>query len=103
LGNKYLSGQGVTQSDPETAKWFQMAANQGHSNSQSNLGVLFAMGKGVARNDVEAYKWLQIALDRGYIGAKGNQEALSKRMTEGQIAEAKKLAAAWKPAAEAKK
>ena len=103
LGNKYLSGQGVPQSYDETAKWFKLAADQGNGNSQSNLGVLYAMGNGVPRNDVEAYKWWEIAVARGYEGAKGNQEALSKRMTETQIAEAKKLAAAWKPASAVKK
>ena len=41
LGNRYHLGQGgVQRDDVQAARLYQLAANQGHSQAQFNLGVL---------------------------------------------------------------
>jgi TPR repeat protein len=40
------------------ARWYRAAAEQMHSESQKNLGVMYMTGMGVAEDFTEAQKWL---------------------------------------------
>jgi TPR repeat protein len=87
-----------TRGDYATAlKMFQPLANQGYAPAQFNLGAMYDHGRGVAKDYVEAYKWFNLS------GVGGNEDAaearilLESRMTQEQIAEAQRRAAAWKP------
>ncbi len=42
-----------------------MAANQGHTEAQSALGVCYYYGQGVTRNMYEARRWLSMAANKG--------------------------------------
>ena len=48
----YAFGQGVPQDDGEAVGWLRLAANQGDTDAQHNLGVMYAEGRGVAKDDV---------------------------------------------------
>ena len=77
------------------------AADQGHPGAQFACGQACATGSGVDRNLTEALKWLTLAIDAGYGSAA--VEALSILKTQaapGELAEAAKLAEAWKPGME---
>ena len=50
-------GEGASQNPKEAAKWYRLAAEQGHPDAQNNLGVMLENGDGVARNYEEAMKW----------------------------------------------
>ena len=95
LGNMYSDGIGVPENDAEAVKWFRKAADQGLANAQYNLGVMYATGEGVAENYVLAHMWMKLARAQGNENAKNNLKILILKMTQEQIAEAQRLAAAW--------
>jgi TPR repeat protein len=97
LGDLYHNGQGVPQDYAEAVRWYRMAAEQGYAWAQNNLGVMYKNGNGVPQDDVLAYMWLNLAVAQGNDDAKNNRDALAKRMTSEQIAEAQRLAREWKP------
>ena len=79
----------------------QRQADNGDAISQQLLGSMYAAGAGVARDYVRAYLWLSLAaagtsevVVPHAIAARDKVAAL---MSPAQIAEAKALAAAWKP------
>jgi TPR repeat protein len=53
-------------------KWYQLAANQGDSDAQYNLGVLYDEGNGTAQDYKTALKWYQLAADQGHSYAQYN-------------------------------
>ena len=53
----------------EAAKWFRKAAEQGHAESQFDLGLLYTNGEGVDKDHKEAVKWLRKAAKQGHVNA----------------------------------
>jgi TPR repeat protein len=83
LGEMYEKGNErsyFTQNYNEAAKWYRIAANQGHVLAQVDLGKLYLEGKGVLQDAAEAEKWFRQAAERGYYGA---QLALADLYTSG--------------------
>merc|ERR1711865_168423 len=66
IGNAYLNGAGVAQSDSSAASWFLRAAEQGHVGAAYNLGVCYDNGRGVAESRRDAVKWHRISAAAGY-------------------------------------
>lgn len=102
LGVMYAEGQGLTQDFGESVKWFQLAAEQGFNEARYNLGVAFAKGQGVAKDFVKAHMWFSLAAasetdaaDRDR--ANKGRDIVAGLMTPAEIAEARRLAAEWKP------
>jgi len=98
----YYTGLGVPQDDRQAAHWFRMAAAQGHRPAQFYLGTLYAEGQGVEPDPVEALKWVTLAATPPAdltIAARASKfrAELMERMRPEQIAEAERLAAAWRP------
>ena len=60
--------------------------------SQYSLGAMYANGHGVPQDNIRALKWINIAASRGDEKALRLKDAVAKRMTPAQIAEAQKLA-----------
>ena len=58
--------------DGEAARWYRLAADQGHAGAQSNLGVMYRYGRGVPQDDSEARRWYRLAADQGHAGAQFN-------------------------------
>jgi len=84
----YEDGQGVAQDYTEAIKWYTLAAEQGESMAQSNLGHLYANEQIDKLDYIQAYKWFSIT------GAK-EKEKIEQFMSVNQISEARKLARAW--------
>ena len=61
----YASGEGVPEDDAEAARWYRLAADQGHADAQNNLGLKYASGEGVVEDDAEAVRWYRLAADQG--------------------------------------
>jgi hypothetical protein len=97
LGNIYDHGLGVPENVAEALRWYRLAADQGDASGQNNLGGKYARGDGVPENYVEAYKWFSLSASLGNKIAAGNRDHIRLKMTTSQIAEAQRLAAAWKP------
>ena len=66
-------GRAGPESDPaEAAKWYRLAAGQGHAIAQNNLGSMYAYGRGVPQDDAEAVRWYRQAAAQGEAEAQYN-------------------------------
>jgi TPR repeat protein len=101
LGFMYTKGLGVPQDYKEAVKWYSLAADQGHAFAQFSLGVMYDTGQGLPQNYVRAHMWINLAL------AHANNiydpeiyapmlDRVAAKMNPAQIAEAQRLADAWK-------
>ena len=76
---------------------FKELAEQGDVESQFMLGFLYVRGSGVLQDFVQAHKWFNLTASRGKEGAAKARDEIAKGMTPEQVAEAQRLARAWKP------
>ena len=97
VGVMYAKGEGVPKDATEAVKWSRRAAEQGHADAQYNLSGMYWSGEGVPTNHIQAYSWASLAAASGNLKAKERREILAKYMTREQVAEAQKIAAAFKP------
>ena len=87
----YANDKGVLKNYAEAIKWYRLAADQGQTSAQNNLGSMYYEGKGAPVNYVTAYAWWNIAAASGNEGASANRAIAEEQMTSVQIAEAQKL------------
>ncbi|WP_429214386.1 tetratricopeptide repeat protein, partial [Aeromonas veronii] len=57
LGDMYLHGRGVQQSDQKAASWYRKSAEQGDAAGQCSLGDMYLHGRGVQQSDQKAASW----------------------------------------------
>jgi len=81
---------------------YQLAADQGYSTAQLNLGVLYEYGRGVPKDFVQAYKWYALAArSQAAKNPKAqsvkNRDYIARKMTPAQLSEGQKLVDGWKP------
>jgi TPR repeat protein len=104
LGFMFETGRGVPQNYTEAAMWYRRAAEQGDSRAQYSLGLLYDRGQGVPRDIVEASKWLNLstaAAPRRAREARARiRDAVTSKMTRGEIARARLRALEWAPSRE---
>lgn len=55
----------------EAIAWLGRAADKGHPDAQTLLGLAYFSGRAVTRNTEEAVKWLRLAAEKGYPKAEG--------------------------------
>jgi uncharacterized protein len=65
--------------------------------SQSLLGMGYAVGRGVPQDNVSAHMWCNLAAAQGDQDAAKSRDDLATQMTPSQIAMAQQLAREWKP------
>ena len=97
LGYMYANGQGVTQDYAAAVSWYRKAADLADAHGQFNLGLMYAKGQGVAQDYVQAHKWFNLGAVSGNADAVKSRDVVAALMTPAQIAEAQRLASAWKP------
>jgi TPR repeat protein len=104
LGFMFETGRGVPQNYTEAAMWYRRAAEQGDSLAQYSLGLLYDKGQGVPRDIVEASKWLNLstaAAPRQAREARARiRDAVTTKMTRGEIARSRLRALEWAPTRE---
>lgn len=104
LGFMFETGRGVPQNFTEAAMWYRRAAEQGDSLAQYSLGLLYEKGFGVPRDIIEASKWLNLstaAAPRRAREARARiRDAVTTKMTRGEIAQARLRALEWVPSRE---
>ena len=88
----YDEGLGVPQDYKTAVKWYRLAAEKGHANAQSNLGVMYAYGQGVIQDYVRAHMWYNIAASSGNANASKNRDTAAERMIPADISAAQTLA-----------
>ena len=96
-GYMYSEGHGVTKYYFEAVRWFRKSAVQGFADSQFSIGFMYETGRGVPRNYVLAYMWYNLAAVSEHDSAGEFRDALERKMTPAQIAQAQKMAAKWRP------
>jgi len=69
-----MLAHGVPRDFNEAAKWYRMAAEQGHADAQYNLGVVYERGAGrdIPPDPQEAAKWYRMAAAQGNTDAQFN-------------------------------
>ena len=102
LGVMYANGQGVPQDYVEAVKWYRLAAEQGDASAQHSLGFMYSNGQGVLQDYVQAHKWFNFAASRSQKGSERDsyiwaRDAVGSRLMPEAIAEAQRLARAWRP------
>ena len=97
LGTLYLEGKGAPQSAQMALVWFSRAAEQEDGLAFAKLGWMYERGRGVLQDFIQAYMWYNLGAARGEWKAAEARDALAKRMTPAQIADAQRLAREWKP------
>ncbi len=103
LGRAYLDGKGGLPRDVnESVAWFRRAANQRLPAAQAALGYAYERGTGVPTDYVLAYMWFNLARAQGHNPQpmRETMEALEKKMTPEQIAEAQKRSREWRAGAD---
>jgi len=86
IGCKYLIGRDMERDEAEAVKWFRLAADNGHAQSQEELGRMYEFGRGVSKDIAEATKWYSRAENQGRGAAKERlNELLSfSNLTKGE-------------------
>jgi len=70
LGRMYYFGElGVERNLEESFKWYKMAALNGDSGAQFELGFMYSNGEGVEKNGVNSSDWYIKSAENGYGGA----------------------------------
>ena len=92
----YDKGQGVAKDYAASAGWYRKAADQGNAMAQTLLGGHYLFGAGVAQDFVQAHKWFNLGATSGNADAVKNRDLVASKMTPAQIAEAQRLASAWR-------
>lgn len=104
LGFLFETGRGVPQNYTEAAMWYRRAAEQGDSRAQYSLGLLYDRGQGVPQDIVEASKWLNLSTAAAPPPAREARarirDAVTTKMTRGEIAQARLRALEWAPSRE---
>ena len=75
--------------------WFEQAAEQGDSEAQFLLGRMHYDGNSLSTDYVAAYQWFAIAAATGQPVASRYRDGLAGRMTEAEVTEGARRAAAW--------
>ena len=101
LGMAYAHGEGAPQDYVEAAKWFRLGAEQGRSDAQHLLSLSYLVGSGVPQDPVQALMWSNLSVSEAdeaeaerYAEFRG---LILSETTSDQIAEAQRLASAWRP------
>ena len=101
LGVMYLRGQGVPQNFRVAAYWLHLASEAGLPEAQYFLGLMYDKGQGVAQDFVLAHAWLNLAVAHAGPSLRSRwvliRDAVASKMTEAQLAEARRLAYEWRP------
>ena len=57
--------EAITENEELKTKLYRLAAEQGDSDAQSNLGSMYLTGQGVSQNDEEAFRLFRLAAEQG--------------------------------------
>lgn len=101
LGVMYLRGQGVPQNFGAAAYWLHLGSEAGLPEAQYFLGLMYDKGQGVPQDFVLAHAWLNLAVAHAEPRVRGRwaliRDAVASKLSDAQLAEARRLAYEWHP------
>jgi TPR repeat protein len=104
LGFMFETGRGVPQNYSEAAMWYRRSAEQGYGAAQYALGLLYDKGFGVPEDIVEAGKWLNLSTAAATPRERERRalirDAVTTKMTRGELAQSRFRALEWAPVRE---
>lgn len=62
----------MPQDGAEAVRWYRLAADQGHAQAESDLGIAYALGRGVPRDYDAALRYFRLSAKQGYMPALTN-------------------------------
>lgn len=80
LGCMYQDGEGVQKDYIQAAKYYRLAALQGHAAGQYCLGLIYKYGHGVEKDYVQAMKYFRLAGDKRVGVMYHNGEGVTRNM-----------------------
>ena len=91
LGEMHANGGGAQRENKRAAaKYYRLAAEQGHAQAQLNLGLAYAKGEGVQQDWLEAVKWVRLATEQMHSQICSEaQSALDRVADQIQVADGK--------------
>ncbi len=96
LAGLFYTGDGVPQDDAEAARWYRLAAEQGHAEAQYALGLLiYYLGRGAPKDNTQALMWINLAASQGEGNAQRTLGLVEKETAPADISEARRLAREW--------
>lgn len=95
LGARYATGDEVTQDYVTAARWFSLAADQGHVVAQATLGAYYWAGRGVPADLHKAYFWSVLAQAGGDEGSRFRLASLASRMSHSEVVRVQEEANEW--------
>jgi uncharacterized protein len=101
LGLMYGKGQGVRRDEATAIMWLWKAAKLGHPGAQYHVGVRqYRVSKSsrlpeASKCRIEALTWLLLAVAQSYRGAESAREFVALGMTQDEVNEAERSAAAF--------
>jgi TPR repeat protein len=99
-GRLYAAGLGTPRNYAEAARWWTKAAQNGDLESTTSLVAHYLEGRGVPKDLVLAYAWASIAAakdDAQATEAIAQRDAAEALLGPDELAEAQRIASAWKP------
>ena len=102
LGKNYETGRiGLPKDFAQAERWYRASANQGDPYAEASLGLLYQFGKGVHADPVRALMWYEVAIARASPADRDSiidlRNDIVTAMTPARIAEARRLARAFRP------
>jgi TPR repeat protein len=92
LGYMVQNGLGVSQDYARAFRLYRSAAKMGDLHAQSNLGWMYSEGLGTVQDYLLAHMWYNVAAVNGDADSRKGRQAISRKMTAQQIAEAQHMA-----------
>jgi TPR repeat protein len=83
---------------PEAVQWLTQSAEQGYDEAQYRLGLTLYEGKLITRDNVAGARWAYLAADQGHREARRLLKELQLFVDAADLAQARRLADAFKPA-----
>jgi TPR repeat protein len=91
LAKMYSIGEGVRQNDEVAALWYRRAAEGGHTDAQTALGLLYFSNNGVPLDHTAAYMWANVAADLGNKTAELHRKSYNVLMSSENVSRGKEF------------
>ncbi len=100
LANAYFAGAGIARDPVQALAWYGRAAQQGLPEAENAFGVMLLGGVAGTPDAVEGYEWLLLAEAGGYPDSRAVREKTKGQISPRDVAQAERLAKAFKPVLE---
>ena len=95
MGMALREGRDVVQDYQGAFKWLGLAAENGHTRAQFELGHMYRVGIGTPVDNVKAYTWFNLAAARGHEEADRARIMVLPLLSRADVIEAQKEALRW--------